>query len=95
MSGGDEGTASLRRFHDERLAPISTTSAPGRAVATGTDYPAERQVLSTMAVVARALDVDELVDGTGLSIPQVLQVLFELEVKGRIQSLPGGLYRVV
>ncbi len=70
VTGAEDIIEELRPDVRARLAPISTTSAPGRAVATGTDYPAERQVLSTMAVVARALDVDELVDGTGLSIPQ-------------------------
>jgi len=39
------------------------------------------------------LDIDELIARSGLTIEVVSAILLQLELEGKIASLPGGLYQ--
>ncbi|HEV2289240.1 MAG TPA: DNA-processing protein DprA [Candidatus Acidoferrales bacterium] len=71
------------------LVPIETTDSAERAsLAEQNLEPAER-TLYAMLEVDSARHVDDLVEHSGMSSSEVLSALFELEMKGLVQQLPG------
>ncbi|HVB07716.1 MAG TPA: hypothetical protein VNF00_02110 [Candidatus Acidoferrales bacterium] len=50
---------------------------------------ASEQTLYAMLEVDSARHVDDLVEHSGMSSSEVLSSLFELEMKGLVQQLPG------
>lgn len=71
------------------LIPVETTSSEERASLVAEHLsPAERKLYDLLDTDA-ARQVDELVEGSGLSSSETLATLFELELKGVIRQLPG------
>jgi DNA processing protein len=53
--------------------------------------PAARQIFALLN--QSALQVDQVIEQTGLAAPQVLQVLLDLELQGFVSQTPGKIYR--
>ena len=53
--------------------------------------PAARQIFALLN--QGALQVDQVIEQTGLAAPQVLQVLLDLELQGFVSQTPGKIYR--
>ncbi|MGB7174839.1 MAG: DNA-processing protein DprA [Candidatus Acidiferrales bacterium] len=71
------------------LVPVETTDGAQRAsLAEQSLGPAEK-TLYAMLEVDSARHVDDLVEHSGMSSSEVLSSLFELEMKGLVQQLPG------
>ena len=71
------------------LVPVDTASSAERAsLAEQSLGPGERALYALLQMDA-ARHVDELVESSGLSSSEVLSALFELEMKGLVQQLPG------
>lgn len=71
------------------LLPVETASAAERAsLLLESLSPAERTLYSLLEV-GEARHVDDLVENSGMSSSEVLAALFELEIKGAVQQLPG------
>jgi DNA processing protein len=71
------------------LLPIETTTAEERAsLLVESLQPAERTLYNLLGT-DEAVQVDVLVESSGLSSSEVLAALFELEMKGAVRQLPG------
>ncbi|HLW80829.1 MAG TPA: DNA-processing protein DprA [Candidatus Acidoferrales bacterium] len=71
------------------LLPVETTDGEQRAsLVTESLAPAER-TLYAMLEVDKSKQVDELVEQSKMNSSEVLSALFELEMKGLVQQLPG------
>jgi len=53
--------------------------------------PAARQIFALLN--QSSLQVDQVIEQTGLAAPQVLQVLLDLELQGFVSQAPGKIYR--
>lgn len=71
------------------LLPVETTDGAQRAsLVTESLAPAER-ALYALLEVDKSRQVDELVEQSKMNSSEVLSALFELEMKGLVQQLPG------
>jgi DNA processing protein len=71
------------------LAPVQTTTAAERAsLVNGSLFGPER-VLYELLGPDESRHIDELVERSGLSSSEALAALFDLEMKGYVQQLPG------
>jgi DNA processing protein len=69
-------------------------TAPSTRRAGGTDLdPEERSILTELRSTHEALDLDELLANLPLPVERALAALSRLELAGRVDALPGGLYR--
>ena len=66
-------------------APASTRTLPESS------GPAARQIFALLN--ESSLQVDQVIEQTGLGAPQVLQVLLDLELQGFVSQTPGKIYR--
>ena len=66
-------------------APASARSLPENS------GPAARQIFALLK--ESSLQVDQVIEQTGLPAPQVLQVLLDLELQGFVCQTPGKIYR--
>lgn len=73
----------LRRNGD--AAPASARSLPENS------GPAARQIFALLKETS--LQVDQVIEQSGLPAPQVLQVLLDLELQGFVCQTPGKIYR--
>ena len=71
------------------LLPIETTDGAARASLVEQSLGPAGKTLYAMLEVDSARHVDDLVEHSGLSSSEVLSSLFELEMKGLVQQLPG------
>ena len=53
--------------------------------------PAARQIFALLN--QSSLQVDQVIEQTGLAAPEVLQVLLDLELQGFVSQTPGKIYR--
>ncbi|HEX7229615.1 MAG TPA: DNA-processing protein DprA [Candidatus Binatia bacterium] len=66
-------------------APLSGRTLPENAA------PAARQIFALLN--QSSLQVDQVIEQTGLAAPEVLQVLLDLELQGFVSQAPGKIYR--
>jgi len=66
-------------------APASARSLPENS------GPAARQIFALLKETS--LQVDQVIEQSGLPAPQVLQVLLDLELQGFVCQTPGKIYR--
>jgi DNA processing protein len=66
-------------------APASARSLPENS------DPAARQIFALLKETS--LQVDQVIEQSGLPAPQVLQVLLDLELQGFVCQTPGKIYR--
>ncbi|MHB8524868.1 MAG: DNA-processing protein DprA [Candidatus Acidiferrales bacterium] len=71
------------------LFPVETTDGAARASLVEQSLGASEKALYAMLEVDSARHVDDLVEHSGMSSSEVLSSLFELEMKGLVQQLPG------
>lgn len=71
------------------LVPVETTSGDERASLVEQSLGPAGKTLYAMLEVDSARHVDDLVERSGMSSSEVLSSLFELEMKGLVQQLPG------
>jgi len=71
------------------LFPVETTDGAARASLVEQSLGASEKTLYAMLEVDSARHVDDLVEHSGMSSSEVLSSLFELEMKGLVQQLPG------
>ncbi|MGH9728595.1 MAG: DNA-processing protein DprA, partial [Candidatus Acidiferrales bacterium] len=71
------------------LLPVETTDGAARASLVEQSLGPAGKTLYAMLEVDSARHVDDLVEHSGLSSSEVLSSLFELEMKGLVQQLPG------
>ncbi|MHB8753773.1 MAG: DNA-processing protein DprA [Candidatus Acidiferrales bacterium] len=71
------------------LFPVETTDGAARASLVEQSLGASEQTLYAMLEVDSARHVDDLVEHSGMSSSEVLSSLFEMEMKGLVQQLPG------
>lgn len=71
------------------LLPVETTDGAARASLVEQSLGPAGKALYAMLEVDSARHVDDLVEHSGLSSSEVLSSLFELEMKGLVQQLPG------
>lgn len=71
------------------LLPVETTDGAARASLVEQSLGPSEKALYAMLEVDSARHVDDLVEHSGLSSSEVLSSLFELEMKGLVQQLPG------
>ena len=71
------------------LMPVESTSAEDRAKLVAETLAPDEKPLYELLSVDESRHIDELVELSGLSSPEVLAALFDLEMKGVIRQLPG------
>ncbi|MGH9864053.1 MAG: DNA-processing protein DprA [Candidatus Acidiferrales bacterium] len=71
------------------ILPVETTDGAARASLVEQSLGPGEKALYAMLEVDSARHVDDLVEHSGLSSSEVLSSLFELEMKGLVQQLPG------
>ena len=71
------------------ILPVETTDGAARASLVEQSLGPAGKALYAMLEVDSARHVDDLVEHSGLSSSEVLSSLFELEMKGLVQQLPG------
>lgn len=71
------------------LVPVETTDGAARASLVEQSLDPAGKTLYAMLEVDSARQVDDLVEHSGMSSSEVLSSLFELEMKGLVQQLPG------
>ena len=71
------------------LVPVDTASSAERASLAEQGLGPSEKALYALLQMDAARHVDELVVSSGLSSSEVLSALFELEMKGLVQQLPG------
>ena len=71
------------------LLPVETTDGAARASLVEQSLGPAGKALYAMLEVDSSRHVDDLVEQSGLSSSEVLSSLFELEMKGLVQQLPG------
>jgi DNA processing protein len=71
------------------LVPVETADSAQRASLAEEGLGPAEKALYAMLEVDRTRHVDELVENSGLSSSEVLATLFDLEMKGLVQQLPG------
>lgn len=74
-----------------QLAQRGVVAAPKRALPEGTGNDA-RQIFRLLQ--DRALQIDEVIEGSGMSPSKVSEILLELELHGFLRQLPGKRYAV-
>lgn len=72
-----------------QLVPVETTDSAQRASLAEQNLEPAEKALYAMLEVDSARHVDDLVEHSGMSSSEVLSALFELEMKGLVQQLPG------
>ncbi len=86
----------------ENVKDIVEEIAPQLATGAGAADQPPRQLPPNASAAARkifallqerALQIDEVIENSGLSASKVLEVLLELELQGHLQQLPGKRYR--
>lgn len=71
------------------LVPVDMASSAERASLAEQSLGPSEKTLYALLQMDAARHVDELVEASGLSSSEVLSTLFELEMKGLVQQLPG------
>lgn len=71
------------------LLPVETTNGAQRASLVEESLGAAEKTIYALLEVDRSKHVDEIVEQSGLNSSEVLSSLFELEMKGLVQQLPG------
>jgi len=71
------------------LLPVETTDGAARASLVEQSLGPAGKTLYAMLEVDSSRHIDDLVEQSGLSSSEVLSSLFELEMKGLVQQLPG------
>lgn len=71
------------------LVPVDAASSAERASLAEQSLGPSEKALYALLQMDAARHVDELVETSGLSSSEVLSALFELEMKGLVQQLPG------
>lgn len=71
------------------LLPVETTDGAARASLVEQSLGPGEKALYAILEVDSSRHVDDLVEHSGLSSSEVLSSLFELEMKGLVQQLPG------
>jgi DNA processing protein len=74
-----------------QLAQRGVAAAPKRTLPEGAGNEV-RQIFGLLQ--ERALQIDEVIEGSGLSPSKVSQILLELELQGFLRQLPGQRYAV-
>ena len=80
----EEIAPQLARRAGDGAAPVARTLPENSA-------PAARQIFALLN--ESALQVDQVIEQTGLTAPQLLQVLLDLELQGFVSQTPGKIYR--
>jgi len=86
-----EGAKLVEKAEDilDEYGLVSTDPTPSREVGDGLSAP-EQELMNHLSHVP--LSIDELVELSGQSVNRLAEVLLALELKGRIQSVPGQRY---
>jgi DNA processing protein len=71
------------------LLPVETATSEGRALLVEKDLAPAEGTLYQLLAEDESRHVDDLVELSGLTSPEVLAALFDLELKGAIRQLPG------
>ena len=74
-----------------QLARRSGDAAPSSRTLPESSGPAARQIFALLKETS--LQVDQVIEQSGLPAPQVLQVLLDLELQGFVCQTPGKIYR--
>jgi DNA processing protein len=89
VTGWEDVVEELPTAIRAELLPIETTTAEERASLLEASLSPTERTLYNLLGTDEARHVDELLESSGLSSSEVLATLFELEMKGVVQQLPG------
>ena len=76
-------------------APVRRTDKPVQRELFPDVSPEEQQVIHVLRQVEDGLPVNILVVKAGLPIDRMMGILFDLEMKGMVRALAGGIYRLI